>query len=800
MHLAHPFQNLGDENKAARAVMMRTERRRGASYRVLLTGLLMSTASSLALAQQAATTPQNLPPGSASNAPQPGPKAAAAPRPVAGGVDEIVVTAERRSEAARNVPMSITAISSATIEKFDIQDLADYIKDAPNVSFGTAVGAGGPSFGSGVLGSGGISIRGISGYNTTAFYIDDTPLPDSLDPRILNTDHIEVLRGPQGTLFGASSMGGLIRVITKQADPNIFGGTIDTQGFGLSHGGAPGGESSAVVNIPLVENLASMRISAFDSYVPGYFKRTYNDPAALNVTGQPVTGPAQTIDNVGASHEEGAGVTFRITPTPDLVLTPLVIWQRTTDEGFPLADYSANNLVQRRILNIGETSNDEFFFAAATGAYETSFGRFVSSTSWFNRETFSLEDGSDANSEALSPTELLPAPGIGMAHTSTFTEEDRFESKFDFPVQTIAGVFYQRVTSDFFNNIVLAGLDAEPASPFNTDTAFRLDSTQHTSQLAGFVGLTYTPFPPLEIAVGGRESHLTNATNANFGGIFATPPTQTQVAENSFTPRASIKYKFDADTMVYFTAAQGFRGGGANPPLGGACGGFGYSTTAQIPYNNDSLWSYELGVKSAQLNNHLSVSADAYHIDWSNIQQTEVLATGANACFASLTLNLGHAVSDGGEVEANARVTDDFSVRLASGYEDARLTKVAAGTSYYVGEPLSGVPKWTSTASGDYEFPREWGGYFIRGQYSFTGDSMSYSEVATGLLRKAYQIVDLRLGATYHSYTLTLFAKNLFDARPNLSDEVPVSALAADRYRFLVGLPREIGLDLRYHF
>jgi outer membrane receptor protein involved in Fe transport len=749
--------------------------------RLLLTSLLMSTVSPIAIAQQAQ-------PSTASASPTPG------------AVDEIVVTAERRSEAVKDVPMSITAISSATIQKFDIQDLADYIKDAPNVSFGEGVGAGGPSFGSGVQGALGVSIRGISGYNTTAFYIDDTPLPDSLDPRILDTDHIEVLRGPQGTLFGASSMGGLIRVITKQADPNTFSGTIDTQGFDLSHGGAPGGETSVVLNIPLVQNLASMRISAFDSYVPGYLKRTYDDPAALNVTGQPVPGPAKTVDNVGASHEEGASVTFRVTPTPDLVLTPVVIWQRTTGVGFPLADYDPNNLIQRRILDVGEGSNDEFLFAAFTASYTTPFGRFVSSTSWLNRETYDLEDGADANSAALSPTLLLPAPGIGMAHTDTFTEEDRFESNFNFPVQMVAGIFYDNVKSNFFNQITLPGLDQEPDTPFDTNTAWLLNSDQRTTQLAGFVALTYKPFAPLEIAVGGRESHLTNSTYALSGGIFGTGLSQTNVSENAFTPRVSAKYTFTPDTMVYATAAQGFRVGGANAPLGSACGGFGYNTSEQIPYGSDSLWSYEVGVKTAALNDRLSMSLDGYHIDWSKIQQNEVLADGQNACFASLTLNLGQASSDGGELEANARVTDDFSIRVAGGYEDARLTKVAPGTSYYVGEPLSGVPKWTATASGDYEFPREWGSYFIRGQYSFTGDSMSYSEVATGLLRKAYQLVDLRLGANYHSYTLTVFAKNLFDARPNLSDEVPVSALAPGRYRYLVGLPRELGVDLRYHF
>ena len=714
--------------------------------------------------------------------------------------EEIVVTAERRSETAKTVPMSITAISSATIGKFDIQDFADYAKDTPNVSFGMGVGGGGATASQGVTGSLGISIRGISGYDTTAFYIDDTPLPESLDPRILDIDHIEVLRGPQGTLFGASSMGGMVRVITQQADPNRFSGTIDAQSYDMSHGGTAGGEGSIVLNIPLVKDFASMRVSAFDSYTPGFFKRTYNDPLALNVTGNPVTGPTKVVDNVGAQREDGFGVTFRVTPVEGLVLTPVVRWQKTTDDGFPLADYDSSNLVQRRILNVPESAKDEFFFTALTGAYTVPFGRFVSSTSWLNRQSFDLEDGSDANAIALSPNLLLPGPAIGVTHSTTFTEEDRFESNFNFPVQAVGGVFYQVVTTGYLNNVIMPGLDTEPGSFFNTNTIWNLLASDRTTQLAGFIGLTYTPIEPLEIAVGGRESSLSNANYTFSNGIFGTGLGQTKITESAFTPRFSAKYRFTPDTMIYATAAQGFRIGGANVPLGSACGGFGYNTSEQIPYGSDNLWSYEGGVKTSVLDHRLSFSGDVYHIDWKRIQQQEVLADGAQGCFAILILNLGAAQSDGAEAEADARITDNLTVHVAGGYEDARLTRVTPGTEYYVGEPLSGVPKWTASASANYEVPQDWGKYFIRGQYSFAGQSVSYSEVATGVVRKAYQTVDLRIGANIHDYTLTLFAKNLFDARPNLSDEVAVSALAADRYRFAVGLPRELGLDLRYHF
>ncbi len=723
-------------------------------------------------------------------------------------VEEVVVTAERRPQAVQTVPMSITAISSDTINKFDIQDFADYAKLVPNLSYGMGVGAGGvTAYSQGVTASTGISIRGISGYNTTAFYIDDTPVPQSLDPRILDIDHIEVLRGPQGTLFGASSMGGLVRVITQPADMNAFSGSVDLQGYGMSHGGAPGSEGSAVINLPLIKDLISVRLSAFDSYTPGYFKRTYDDPQALNVTGEQVAGPAKVVDNVGAQRETGFGATFRITPVEGLVISPIFRWQKTSDYGLPLAEFTPNDMVQRRILNEPENANDEYFFAALTGSYTTPIGRFVSSTSWLNREAYDYEDAADANTLTFqeifqTPLHLLADPAVGALKVTTLTEEDRFESHFDFPVQVVAGVFYQDVETHYFNSTSMPGLSAE--LPIGTDNIFALHTTNSTTQLAGYVALTYKPIESLEIEVGGRESALTNKTYANSTGFFGTGPAQNGSSQHAFTPRGSVKFHITPDTMVYATAAQGFRVGGANSPLGSVCGGLGYNTTEQIPYGSDSLWSYEAGVKGSALEKRLSYSADVYHIDWSKIQQTVVLSNGAGGCYADLTLNLGGAKSDGVEFETAVKITKQFSVHFAGGYEDARLTSVVQAPNVpvtsYVGEPLNGVPKWTATTSADYEIPQTWGSYFIRGQYGFTGQSVSYTEISSGLVRKAYEITDLRLGAKFHAYTLTLFAKNLFDSHPNLSDEIAVGALAGDRYRYAIGAPREIGLDLRYRF
>jgi len=513
------------------------------------------------------------------------------------------------------------------------------------------------------------------------------------------------------------------------------------------------------------------------------------------------------VDNVGAQREEGVGATLRITPISGLVITPILRWQKTSDDGLPLAEFTPDNLVQRRILNEPEHANDEYFFAALTGSYAIPIGRFVSSTSWLNREAYDYEDAADANTLTFQeisgqPLKLLADPAVGALNVTTVTEEDRFESHFNFPVQIVAGVFYQDVETHYFNSTSMPGLSQEVV--FASDNIFALHTSNSTTQLAGFVGLTYSPFEALEIEVGGRESRLTNNTYANSTGFFGTGPAQNSSTQNAFTPRASVKYHITPDTMVYATAAQGFRVGGANSPLGSACAGLGYNTTEQIPYASDSLWSYEAGVKGSALDKRVSYSADVYHIDWSKIQQTVVLSNGSGGCYADLTLNLGAAQSDGVEFETAAKITKQFSVHFAGGYEDARLTSVTqtpnVPSTSYVGEPLSGVPRWTASSSADYEIPQTWGSYFIRGQYGFTDQSISYTEVASGLVRKAYEITDVRVGANIQAYTLTLFAKNLFNSRPNLSDEIAVGALAANRYRFSIGAPREVGLDLHYHF
>ena len=258
----------------------------------------------------------------------------------AGGLEEIVVTAEKRSESLQNVPLSITTFGSVALEEKAIANFFDYGTKVPNLAFGFT--------GDGVGTARTVSIRGISGDNTTGFYVDDTPLPDSIDPRVLDIDHIEVLRGPQGTLYGARSMGGTVRIITKTPDLDNFSGEVHGGASSTWHTDRPNYTGDAVFNIPLVRDVMALRISGFYDEEAGYFKRRYcdnPDTTANNLNATPTCTPlttnpglTTTVGNVGAINTYGGAAALTIKLGDALTITPRLMTQRADYNGFPMAD------------------------------------------------------------------------------------------------------------------------------------------------------------------------------------------------------------------------------------------------------------------------------------------------------------------------------------------------------------------------------------------------------------------------------------------------------------------------------
>jgi iron complex outermembrane recepter protein len=710
-------------------------------------------------------------------------------------LEAVVVTAERRVESIQEVPLSVTALTGETLQKFDMQDFADYAHTIPNLSFGT-----GSDFG--VTNGRTITIRGITGgryrygLGTTSFYIDDTPVPLSLDPRVLDLERIEVLRGPQGTLFGSSAMGGTVRLITKQAESHELAGFVDVQGFDINHGGA-GYDLSGTVNVPLISDELGMKASAYSSYKPGIFTREWGIVTTPGYSLPAGTTPGKET-HVGDDIEYGGIVTLKYTPSalPGLVITPMVVYQSARSNGLPLADFNPDNLVQQRPLNVEESTLDEWSFKSLTAKYAADFGTFISSSTWFHRESLDNEDGTEATTTIFGqnyvtppiPPVYLAAPAPSFLDVTSYTQEVRFESSFSAPVQVIVGAYYNHGTSHTGQDITNPYIDGQPGY---------IQEVPHASnEVAEFADLTYKPVEPLELSAGIRQSSLQYVEHKYWYGWINEGVEDVTVrdSESSITPRYTIKYQINHDAMVYANAAKGFRSGGANavPAYCGAEGG---------NFKSDSLWSYEVGSKNTLFDGRMNTRLAGYKIYWSNIQQSILLP-----CTYLVTENAGAATSSGAEFEADIAPLHGLNLSFSAGYDNAKITAVPAGaTGFVVGQELNGVPKLTASVLGEYMVPASFGQAFVRSQVSFTGRSVSYSVVPVqegGRVRNAYSLMDLFVGGISGPYEISLFAKNLFDTRANLGDEQSETSELENppRPRWMIAQPRTVGVELKWRF
>ena len=369
-----------------------------------------------------------------------------------GELETIVVTAQKRAESEQNVPLSMTTFSAVALEQKDINTFFDYATKVPNLAFAPT--------GDGMGTARTVAIRGVSGNNVTSFYIDDTPLPDSIDPRVLDIDHIEVLRGPQGTLYGARSMGGLVRTVTKSPDLDEFTATVHGGVSDTARTDTPNYVGDAVVNIPLIKGVAAVRLSAFDDYEAGYFKRSYctSPAAAMALTCTPLsTTGITTVNNVAAVDTSGFAATLTVKPTDSLTITPKFMLQREGYNGFPLADYDyqyprnaigypvptpatgaptpnemkPSTFTQARWFNVPEGGFDDWGLASLAVHWKSALGEFVLVHSYFSRKVVETEDESDFVYAAItSGAGGTPEPG-GISEEKdyqAFVEEVRFVS------------------------------------------------------------------------------------------------------------------------------------------------------------------------------------------------------------------------------------------------------------------------------------------------------------------------------------------------------------------------------------
>ena len=711
----------------------------------------------------------------------------------AGGdaLQEIVVTATKRSEDLQNVGLSITALTTEQLESKGVEQFFDYGNSIPNLSFAI-------DSADGSLAARGIALRGIQGSNTTGFYIDEVPVLETLDPHIVDVSRIEVLRGPQGTLYGAESMGCTVRIITAQPTATAFSGQVHVGTSDTDHGSL-NEIAEGDVNLPLADNILAVRASGFYQFDSGYFDKGLGPESAP---------PTSVLHDVGSMEYYGGQVALKWEPMEGLAITPRVMYQETVEDGVPYALGNADNLLQRQVFDVREGGTDKWWLDSLAINYTAPFGTFVSSTAYFDRKTFETEDDTDFTVYAFGLASPLASPITREIDLRRFVQEVRFASTFSGPFQTIFGGFYSDSTRPRDYEWNAPGFGAATGSPSNLILSF-IDSRKATEE-AVFGDVSYDILSNLKATAGVRWyrdiATFHQFTNGAFYGFTPSTYLAPSTTESGFTPRYLLEYKVTPDLLVYASAAKGFREGGNNialplgpPPIG--CSqdlANDNLTPAQVAtFKSDELWSYELGFKSSFAERRFTLNGAGFLIDWSNIQQQISLPL----CGYGITGNSGAARSTGFELEFSGRPIPELTLGLGVGYTDARITQQGAGSPQTVGSPVYNVPEITVASNVEYErhLTASWTG-FTRLDYSHVGGSYSVNTQVTPLYRPAYNIGDVRLGGRNERYEVALFVKNLTNEHANLADAVMIGAEIPGQPHFVINQPLTAGVEARLRF
>jgi outer membrane receptor protein involved in Fe transport len=727
-------------------------------------------------------------------------------QPSSSMVEEVVVTATRRSESIQSVPMSITAVTAATLQESAATTFFDYASGIPNLSLGFSDSGANAGFAN----SRQVTIRGIAGAGTTGFYIDDTPVPASIDPKVVDVSRIEVLRGPQGTLYGSLSMGGTVRMITEQPDDRnllarAHGALSDTE-----RTNTPNYQTDGALNMPLIDGKLGIRISGVREEDGGYFKRYAQN------TGR-------TIDNIGQSASNGAEVALLWQPIDSLSITPRVMYQYSQWNGTPFStvNYNASQLTpifikpgsftQTEPFDIPEAAIDEWTLSSLDIKYNQPWGTVVLSSSYFKRRTVDRQDESVAVADLFGFSPALPASIQEESHPRYQVEELRFASSFSRPFQVVAGYYYQHLNTSgvSYQPNFVPGLNA--ATGLGTDEVFESKGRAVQKEKAPYAEATYDITGHLRATVGLRQTEINTLTGpSHTDGIFGAPNRVriTNVTQKIVTPKYSVQYRFSPDSQMYATAAKGFRPGTTSfLPTAVTCGSqlasYGFKP-GQLDVLPDTVWSYEVGAKTSWLNQRVTVDAAVFRINWSKIQENVSLP-----CGASFVANGGDARSQGAELDINARITDKLSVQLSGGYDDAKYTTTVPGALFQTGDRIPQVARESFEIGVNYTQPVFTGAEaFGHLDYRVVGDAWSTNNSVTDpttghvipLIRPAYHMADLRAGLRNGPAEYALFVKNLTNEVVNLSDTAAVSFPAPGITRVAVNQPRTIGVEVRYRF
>jgi iron complex outermembrane receptor protein len=660
----------------------------------------------------------------------------------AGPLQEITVTATRHEESLSKVPISVTALTQDAMDLRGIKDFQDVAKFTPGVIIDNS-------------GTNNISIRGISssgGAGTTGIYIDDTPIqiralafnPDDALPKAFDVDRIEVLRGPQGTLFGAGSEGGTVRYITTQPslDKTSF---YSRDELSFTQGGAPSYEAGIAAGGPLIDGTLGARVTVWYRHDGGYIDRI--DPTTLALDEKNANWDRTVLIRLAALWQ----------PVEGIDITPSIYYQdryrNDVENYWPIYSNPSDN----SFVSANPTRNpdpDRFYLASVKAEGDLGFAKLISNTSFYHRRETTGYDGTlydlsfyqsgvflDPNSGApiSNPYPLvdgtgvhLPAGALNYRSPATvdngqqnLTEEIRLQSndsssKFIWTTGLFFNVnrqsYLEQIHDPLLNELSMAAT-GQPYTNFFVDPngnpvvydarfpndSYFLNTNAKDQQIALFGEGNYSFTEQFKLTAGVRFSRTKFDNHTLTGGpqLFLEPQTvDSSQTNNSFTPKVSFSYQADPRNLYYFTYAKGFRPGGANNPVPqAACQAdftaFGI-TSSPATFSPDTVNSFEVGAKN-NFDNRVKLATSVYYIRWNNIQQTVV----PPICQISFISNLGTAVAKGFDLQAEVALTDAFTLELATGYTDARYTSDSVLAPPPANPPPGFTPVAPVVSSGD---------------------------------------------------------------------------------------------------
>lgn len=736
-------------------------------------------------------------------------------------ITEVVVTAQKRAERIQDIPISVSAISSEDMDRAGAGDFHDLLLSIPGVSFSSSE-----------PGQSRYSIRGIStaaSSPTVGIYLNDislitigTSFSGATDPSLIDLERVEVLKGPQGTLYGGSAMGGAIKYVTREPALDKFSVTAEGGVASVNHGGISyNGES--FLNVPLINNQLAIRVGGAYRYDAGYVDNVPGGQVQVwshsaNPPGAPFAPTTLTSPSTFASDDWNsrrtvtARASLKWTPTDSLTVLPVATIQRMNKANPD--DFFTNLPKFQNSVRFNEPSHDDLDVYSLNVTQAWDAVTLTSLSGWVNRKVNWDRDYSLFVAGLVPP--LLDDNSYNVSDTSsrTFTQELRLASSDPHArLKWTVGLFYSHQRDELYQTVNTIG--AGDFFGTGTDLTYSGDQLTHTIQKAAFADVTYSVLSNLDLSVGLRWFDINQKVDGAFDGVFNGGFSSVDGKKSTdvgVTPKYSVSYRAMDNMLLYASATKGFRQGGPNrfntdsPLCEPDFQRLGISR-APDSFQPDSLWTYELGSKNEVGPRHTLIDAALYYTDWKKIQQQVNL----NSCGFQFVGNVGAAKIKGAELSVESPIVGGLTLGGNASYIDSRITETAPGVSAQVGQQVLDTPRWSASAHGEYRFLNlaDWAGTF-RVDYQFHGSNLrafetqqtiSYPDGSIGAIpdatqvQAAYHVVNAGFNFTNNNTEYRLYLDNLTDAAPYLDFSRASGVSSATTIR-----PRTIGFNVRTTF